>query len=66
MTDITAKRMIAISVIECLVQGMVSENKQREQDGLSMAYDGSSFFYESERMAKIGNMTDKEILKLKL
>jgi hypothetical protein len=66
MTDLTAKRMIAISVIECLVQGMIAENKQREQDGLSMAYRGSDFLYESERIAKIGNMTDKEVLKLKL
>lgn len=62
MTDAGVKRIILVSALEAEMQGMIADNKQREQEGLSLAYDGKAFNCIAEQVREIANMHDDQIL----
>lgn len=62
MTDAGVKRLILVSALEAEMQGMIADNTQREQEGLSLAYEGKDFDYIAEQMREIANMHDDQIL----
>ena len=62
MTDAGVKRLILVSALEAEMQGMIADNKQREQDGLSLAYEGKDFSYIAQQMEEIAHKHDDEIM----
>ena len=62
MTDAGIKRMILVTALETEVQGMISENKSREQDGLALAYDNKQFCYMADQMRDIANAHDDQVI----
>jgi hypothetical protein len=61
MTDAGIKRLILVKALETEVQGMIAENKGREQDGLAMAYDTTNFGYMADKMREIANAHDDQV-----
>lgn len=45
--------MLQAQSIECEMQAMIAENKQREMDGLALAYDAGAFNYLSDRLVEL-------------
>ena len=62
MTDAGVKRLILVTALETEVQGMIAENKGREQDGLAMAYDNKQFGYMADQMREIANAHDDQVM----
>jgi len=62
MTDAGVKRLILVTALETEIQGMIAENKGRELDGLSMAYDNMSFGYMADHMREIANAHDDQVM----
>lgn len=62
MTDAGIKRLILVRALEAEMQGMIAENKNRELQGLAMAYDCDAFFAISARMEEIANKPDDAIM----
>ena len=62
MTDAGIKRLILITALETEVQGMIAENKGREQDGLAMAYDDTQFGYMADKMREIASAHDDQVM----
>ena len=62
MTDAGIKRLILVSALEAEMQGMIAENKNREVQGLAMAYDCDAFYDISARMEEIAHKHDDEIM----
>jgi len=62
MTDAGVKRLILVSALEVEVQGMIADNMQREQRGLSLTYGGKDFDYMAEQMREVANMHDDQII----
>ena len=62
MTDAGVKRLILVSALEAEMQGMIADNKQREQEGLSMAYTGEDFANIAKQMEEIAHKHDDEIM----
>ena len=53
MTDSGVKRLILVTALEADIQGMIAENKQREQEGLSLAYNENDFSGIANQMREI-------------
>ena len=64
MTDAGVKRLILVTALETEVQGMIAENKKREDEGLTQAYDNGRFVYMAEQMREIANMHDDQVMGL--
>lgn len=62
MTDASVKRLILVTALEAEVQGMIAENKNREAQGLQMAYDNSQFTYMADEMRTIASAHDDQIM----
>lgn len=62
MTDIGVKRLILASTLETEMQGMIADNKQRKQEGLSLAYEGKDFDHIAQQMEEIAHKHDDEIM----
>lgn len=62
MTDTGIKRLILATALETEVQGMIAENKQRETNGLALAYDNKQFLYMADQMREIANAHDDQIM----
>lgn len=62
MTDAGIKRLILLTALETEVQGMIAENKQREADGLALAYDNKQFVYMADQMREIANAHDDQVM----
>ncbi len=62
MTDTGIKRLILVTALETEVQGMIAENKQREADGLALAYDNKQFIYMAYQMREIANAHDDQVM----
>lgn len=62
MTDAGIKRLILVAALETEVQGMIAENKQREADGLALAYDNKQFIYMADQMREIANAHDDQVM----
>lgn len=60
MTDTGVKRLILVSALEAEMQGMIADNKQREQEGSSMAYTGKDFVNIASQMEEIAHRPDEE------
>jgi len=61
MNEIAVKRMILVSALEAEMQGMIADNKQREQEGLSLAYEGKDFDYIAEQMREIAHKHEEQL-----
>lgn len=59
MTDYGIKRLILVTALEADVQGMVADNKEREQNGLTMAYTGEDFANIAEQMREIAEKPEE-------
>ena len=64
MTDAGVKRLILVSALEAEIQGMIADNKQREQEGLSLAYEGKDFYHIAQQMEEIVHKHDDEIISM--
>lgn len=62
MTDAGVKRLILVTSLETEVQGMIAENKKREDEGLAQAYGNDQFVYIAEQMREIANMHDDQVM----
>ncbi len=62
MTEAGIKRLILVTALETEVQGMIAENKQREADGLALAYDNKQFIYMADKMREIANAHDDQVM----
>ena len=62
MTDTGVKRMILLAALEAEVQGMIAENKGREQDGLSMSYGSKQFGHMADEMRTIAAASDEQVM----
>ena len=62
MTDSGVKKIILVSALEAEMQGMIADNKQREQEGLSLAYEGKDFDNIAQQMKEIAHKHDDEII----
>ena len=62
MTEAGIKRLILVTALETEVQGMIAENKQREADGLALAYDNKQFIYMADQMREIANAHDDQVM----
>lgn len=62
MTDAGIKRLILVTALEAEVQGMIAENKKREDEGLAQAYGNEQFVYMAEQMREIANMHDDQVM----
>jgi hypothetical protein len=65
MNEATVKRLILVTALETEVQGMIAENKQRELNGESLAYDNKQFIYMADKMREIANDHDALLHKSK-
>ena len=62
MTDAGIKRLILVIALGTEVQGMIAENKQREVNGLALAYDNNQFIYMADKMREIANAHDDQVM----
>lgn len=62
MTDAGIKRLILVTALETEVQGMIAENKKREDEGLAHAYSNEQFVYMAEQMREIANAHDDQVM----
>lgn len=62
MTDASVKRLILVTALETEVQGMIAENKDREQDGLAMAYSSVQFGHMADEMRNIAAAHDDQVM----
>ena len=60
MTDSGINKLILVSALEAELQGMIADNKQREIDGSSLAYDERQFTYIADQMRSIIDEAPKE------
>ena len=63
MNEVTAKRLILVTILETEVQGMIAENTMREMEDLALAYDYQAFEHVACQMRGIVNATDSQIMK---
>lgn len=64
MTDAGVKRLILVKALEAEIQGMIADNKQREAEGLVMAYTGLDFCDTADQIRDIATNKDVEIMDL--
>ncbi len=62
MTDASVKRLILVTALETEVQGMIAENKKREQEGWGIIFNNVQFCYMAEKMRELANAHDDQVL----
>ena len=61
MTESTAKRLILVTALEAEVQGMIAENKRKEQEGFPICYAEAEFYAIAEEIRLIANKHEDQL-----
>jgi len=61
MTDYTVKRLALVLAVQAEIEGMKSDNTQREQDGFSMAWTESDFAGKAEELRTLAYAHDEQL-----
>lgn len=61
MNDYVVKRLALVLAVQAEIEGMKAENKQREQQGYSMAWNESEFCQKAEELRNLANAHDEQL-----